>query len=487
MDTCFLQAVAILTIFLAGGTVFYGVVRQPERFFRAERVAYCFPIGMTVLAVAFFLMSLAGIGLNAVVVVCGVVVSAMLVRKIRGVPLKEFWLRPATAATESKRLDEFEWMLILVIIACLGARAIACYITPLTDWDALNNWGIRAKLLYLGNVRSYDDYFRQAQFRYLNQTYPLLWPFMYAWMCTVLGRWDDISMMAINPFNLIVFALLVFYTARKFTSRKVALALMAMVASLPAPLHYTECGQGDIPLTMMSGASLFCLFAWMRERHLDSLVLSGILMGGALFTKTEGQLVFGAHLCTAVLSVFAPGTSHDRRKWFGQVVLYVVLALVLYAPWLLYRSTLPYEAWQVGGRPMGGVMRWSLIPTFLASITGNALHFYNQYNLPKWNLLWIVLPMFIFLSKSSKQYPWVLLLGMFALQAAGVAFVELISQERVTLHEMEAAYERYTIIMLPPLWLVLGKCMDEWWSFWQASTPASTIDVQPRGIVHKRA
>lgn len=472
--------VAILTIFVAGGVVFYVIVREPKRFLRVERVAYCYPLGMTALALVFFPASYFGMRLNPIVVICGVLICAGAVRLWRRVAFKEFWLKPGDGGTARKRLSEFEWFLILIIVACLGARAIACFITPMCDWDSLNNWGIRSKLLYWGTVRSYDNYFRGAEFRYLNQSYPLLWPFMYAWVCTVLGRWDDIRMFAINPLNLIIFCVLLFCTIRKFAPRNVALAVTAVMASLPASMHYTECGQADIPLMLISGASLFCLVAWMQTGHRDSLLLAAVLMAGALFTKTEGQVVFGAHLCTAAASVFVAARSHDRMRRLGQLVLYFIIPILLLAPWLLYRATLPWESLQVGGHVLGTGVRWDQIPTFLAAVTANAFHFYNQYNLPKWNVLWPMLLLFFFLSKSSRQFPWILLIGTFLVHAAGIAFVELISQEHLTLQAMEAGYERYTLIMLPPLWLVLGKCVSEWWSIWQTPPSPAPTAAQPR-------
>ena len=477
LSDCLSLGLAIVTIFLAGAVVFYGVVRQPERFFRVERIAYCYPLGMTALSLLFFAMSFFGIGLRVPLVVGAVVISAVVVRRCRTATIKEFWLRPATVRINQARFDEFEWFLVLIVVACLGARTIACLLTPLWDWDSLNNWGIRSKLLYLGTVRSYDDYFRGAEYRYLNQTYPLLWPFMYAWLCTALGRWDDISMMAINPFNLIVFSLLIFYTVRKFASRKVALGITVMVASLPTSIHYTECGQADIALMLLSGASLFCLVTWMQEGRRDFLILAGVLMGGALFTKTEGQVVFGAQLCMAAVSILVSVPRPDRKRRFGQLVVYAMIAVALVSPWLLYRSTLSHDAWMVGGRVLNSGIRWQEVPTLLVAIIGNAYHFYNQYGLPKWNILWVLMPLFLVFSRSSRQYPWLFLVGIFLLHGVCIMVVELMSKEILTLHQMEAAYERYVVIMLPPLWLVLGKCVDEWWTVWQSAAAPQAADI----------
>ena len=72
------------------------------------------------------------------------------------------------------------------------------------------------------------------------------------------------------------------------------------------------------------------------------------------------------------------------------------------------------------------------------------------------------------LSKSPRQSPWVYLLIVFLLHAGAIILIHLASQVPLTLAH-EFALERYTLVMLPPLWLLLAKCVDEWWSVWNAA------------------
>ena len=51
---------AVLVIFFAGAVVFYAVVRDPTRFSRLERVAYCYPLGLSALSMPMFVASWAG-------------------------------------------------------------------------------------------------------------------------------------------------------------------------------------------------------------------------------------------------------------------------------------------------------------------------------------------------------------------------------------------------------------------------------------------
>jgi len=458
---------AVATITVGGMTVFYAVVQEPQRYFRTERIVYSYPLGLAVLGMPMFVTSWMGLHLNALVVMALVLMMAVAVRCWRKITWHSFWLMPSTVGSNSKSLTEVELILVVIILGCLGARSVACLLTPLVDWDALCFWGLKSKICYFSTIKDAADYFTSPVYRFTNQTYPLLWPMMYAWVCTVLGRFDDLRMLAINPLNLIVFTCLFYFTMRHYVSRLVALAVATMVATLPSTMHYIECGQADIPLMLISGASLFALLDWFHNHRRDSIVLASILMGGALFVKHEGQILMLVDLTLIAASILFVVESAKRRRLWRHAALYVAIAMIMIAPWLWYRSKIPKEAWQIGGQGFSRV-RWEELPTFLYTISQNALHWYNGVGLPKWNLLWPILIFFCFLSKAPRHYPWSLLMIAFALHAGAVVLIHLASQVPLTLQH-EFALERYTIIMLPPLWIMLAVSLEEWWLVWRSS------------------
>jgi hypothetical protein len=284
---------AVLVILAAGMTVFYGLEHEPENYFRLERLAYCWPLGMAALGMPMFLLSLSGYKLSVLIIVGGVATAAAIVFGLRRAPVLKFWRCRCKYNLPREPLTDLEWMLILITTACLGARLVASSLTPMHDWDGVCTWGIKAKILFFGSLKSSMRYFQLAEFRCTNQNYPLLWPLMYSWVCTVLGRWDDLAMIAVvNPLNLLTFVGLLYFTLRKSNSRVIALLIASLAASLPTTIHYTVCAQADVPLMLLSGASVFCLFDWVQHRRRGSILLAAVLMGGAMFTKEEGRLAF---------------------------------------------------------------------------------------------------------------------------------------------------------------------------------------------------
>lgn len=188
--------------------------------------------------------------------------------------------------------------------------------------------------------------------------------------------------------------------------------------------------------------------------------------------KHEGQILFGVQVLVAAAVILRGTPRSERRRLCGHLGYYIGIAMVMFLPWLVYRSTIPKEAWQLGGEGFSR-LRWEQLPTFLYAIGQNALHWYNGVGLPKWNLLWPVIVLFVLLSKSTWQTPWVWLLVVFLVHAGVIIMIHLASHVELTLGH-EFALERYTLAMLPPLWLLLAKCTDEWWAIWKRPQAADS-------------
>jgi hypothetical protein len=474
---------AAFVILVAGGVVFYALERDPLRYSRIERFAYCYPLGLAALGMPMFLMSWAGLKMPVLPVLVLIAASAAFAYLVRRVPPTRYIFGSTTGA-QRPPLTEIEWVFVGIIVACLAARTLASLLTPLYDWDGICVWGLKAKVVFYDTIRD-TNYFQRRELSYSNPMYPLLWPTMYAWVASVLGRWDDLGIFILNPLNLIALAILFYCATRRFAARTTALAVTAMLVSLPALIYYTECAQADVPLMLISAASFFCLFDWMQSRRLPSLLLAALLMGGAMFTKEEGKIIFVAHATAAALSIAVGRPSVERKKLFGHLLLYMLLAGVWILPWLLFQRTIPRWAWYF--RPVTlSNLRWYEIPTFCFTIIRNALKLHNGVGLPKWNFLWPIVMVFLLVSKAPRSYPWNCALLVFVLHATGVTLVWLCSTDPLTLEANEFAWERFTLIMMPPLWLVFAKCVDEWWLVWKQPSSPKTYTPTPRPVSQLR-
>jgi hypothetical protein len=470
---------AVAVIFAAGAAVFCAIVREPLRYLRMERLAYCYPLGLTALGMPMFLLSYWGFQLNTIAIPVAVSVALVVVIVVRKVSLRQFCLTRAESETSRQPLGEFEWLLVVILVLCLGARTLASLLAPLNDWDGICVWGIKAKVLYFDTVQT-TDYFNRPELAFSHPNYPLLWPFMYAWVCTVLGKWDDLGMLILNPINLIVFTVLLYGALRKYVVRAVALGVTVIMASLPALLHYAECGQADVPLMLISGAALFCLFDWMNERRMDSLLLAAFLMGGALFTKQEGKIILIAQGCAGALSVWLGNAPAYRKRYLGQLVLFVCIALLWASPWLLFERGIKDWSWDYSGVSLTSI-RWGQIPALLGVLVANAVQWNNQVHLAKWNIFWPLIAFCLITNKAVWRSPWNCLLVVFAIHAAGIACVLLASRWDMTLLSLEIALERFAFVMMTPLYMILAKCADDAWAIWKGSATTDELLVSDAG------
>ncbi len=462
---------AIAVIFAAGAAVFCAIVRDLEYYARWERMAYCYPLGLAALGMPMFLLSYFGVFLDTAVITSLVMISLIIAAGLRRVSPRKFCQAGANARQPAQRLTEFEWLLLVIIVLSLGARTLASLLAPLNDWDGVCVWGIKAKVLFYSTVKT-SDYFYKPEYAFSHPNYPLLWPFMYAWVCTVLGSWDDLGMLILNPVNLIVFSTLMYWTLRRYVARTVALTVTAIMASLPALVHYAECGQSDVTLMVIFGASLFGMFDWMNHQRRDSLWLSAFLMGGALFTKQEGQIIFAALLCAGGVYIFVAQRSNWKRL-LGQLVVFAVIAVIWALPWLLFQRGIKDWSWDFSGVSLSAI-RWGQIPALIQVLFANAVNWNNQVHLPKWNFLWPILVFCLLVNRSVWRAPWVCLLVVFVIHAIGISCVFLASRWDITLPALEIAMERFTFVMLTPLWLILAKCADDAWTIWK-KLPASEV------------
>jgi len=203
-----------------------------------------------------------------------------------------------------------------------------------------------------------------------------------------------------------------------------------------------------------------------------------------MFTKEEGKVLLVAHTTVAGLSILIGPAPGERKKLFGQLGLYLVIAGLWIFPWLVFQHGIPAGEDQFRAITPANI-RWAQLPTLIhAIVRQNALVFYNSYGYPKWNILWPMAVLFIILSRTTRTYLYNLLLVIFLLHAAAVLLIWLASTDPIKLDMNEFGWERYLLIMTPPIWLLLGKCVDEWLTVWKSPRPETLAGAAGKLAAH---
>jgi len=198
-------------------------------------------------------------------------------------------------------------------------------------WDAWAIWNLKARFLACGTPAWRRVFSEEIDWSHTD--YPLLLPLNVARLWTYQGDNSTLISAALS----IVFSLLVVGTLYAGVSRlrgsvQGCLAVLALVATT----GFTQQGAyqaADIPLGFFLLASLCALTLSYPDRRLHprTLVLSGLLIGGAVWTKNEGSLLACVLLASVLPVALREGGPKLVARYGGLLLLGLALPLACLA------------------------------------------------------------------------------------------------------------------------------------------------------------
>lgn len=247
-------------------------------------------VGLTAALISLIMlwMGLAGIAIRE-----SLMTAATLLIAIIAVPVMRHYLPPGPIEGMARRPRWQVILLLMVVLILLAALFNALYFPFKTD-DALGIYQPQALMVAVNRalipLTGADSLYR---------AYPMLVQFNYAYAYMVAGWQHDYAAKLI-PTLLALGCLVVTYEiGRVLAGRRGALLAMLTLALLPAFPRWASSGYVDLPMACYYG--LACLFtlryardvAAGRRPHRLDLVLSGLWIGLAAWTKNAGLIGFG--------------------------------------------------------------------------------------------------------------------------------------------------------------------------------------------------
>jgi hypothetical protein len=210
-----------------------------------------------------------------------------------------------------------------VLLGALSVGVILLTITtPVTDWDGMSHWILKAKVMAYQN---------QLDFSYThNNYYPLLWPLNIAAQFVVSGGLNDALAMWTSAVLFLVFvgglvnavqSLSVGKgTAQFLTALFVALSFRVPVREGQWFYNYKHSNAENLFLAFITGL-LFMVIRWLNSREPRYLVMAAVLGTGLVLTKLEGAV--------AVAATVIPLWAFSRRLKLSRKELRLLAALTL--------------------------------------------------------------------------------------------------------------------------------------------------------------
>jgi len=290
------------------------------------------------------------------------------------------WRRARTPAAGARvwhedrsPLSALEWALVAGIAALLLLNVVITAYWPFIAYDTQWVYGYNARIFLLrGEIPDSMGY------------YPQLIPLSYtamqqAWHALGGDLFDDHAARVVIPWFNAGAALMAYTLGRlAFERRRAGLLTAAVWAFYPHVAAWSGAGDLEIPLALYTaGAAAFFIPAWRAERT-DYALVSGLLLGGALWTKpTGGALALGIGLAVLGAAVAARGR---WQAWRPRLRIALVTALAC-APiggmWYARNAALGHELvtfpasyWHDFAQRSGQELGW---PLLIAALIAGAL------------------------------------------------------------------------------------------------------------------
>ena len=241
-------------------------------------------------------------------------------------------------------------LLVLVLLAAAATRLLvylfAAWNFPLYTWDGRYIWHLKAMLL--AHEPAIDTAAWLDPLRvHFHRDYPLLLPFAFAGIHELAA--DD-SPRAPGLFLVALMACFVLYFHHALRARCGALvAAMGafLAAGLGARMDYQVTdgmtlltGAADIPLSFLAFALFHQTLSRWGSARPSSALIPGAFLAGCLMLKSEGVVVAAVWLAM-VAALAARDRLTGRPLPWKPIVLSLIAALLVAAPWLVLKRGLP--------------------------------------------------------------------------------------------------------------------------------------------------
>lgn len=399
---------------LLGYCVVALIYRSKQNVSSIERFSLAWGIGIGLLGLGMFTMSLFEIALNlfSILIPTLIIILAMmaylLYNKIRIFdPASFIKLIRGIAAFDRKQKRWIliaEKALILLIALTIGYVFFDALLKPIINFDDLWRQGCIAKIIFTsGKVLTEQSLELAGPHPYLN-------PLSQAWIYMGIGIWND-------ALGKIVFALcftsllFIFYSSlRRSIPRLYSLLFTYLLTSFPLIIYHSGTAYSDLMQTFYYTAGIIYLFQWMKERQTPHLYFSSLFLGIGNFVKQSGIPLWG--IATIVLFAYS---IIEERKEFKAGGVFILLSAAVSSPWLFYQNSfLMRQITGLGGKltaifggaaitgaetPIAENLPYGL-PT-LANILSHLTR--RMFTYADWQILWFV---FIFVLLFSYKQIW---------------------------------------------------------------------------------
>lgn len=295
-------------------------------------LAMSLPLAAFVNVLLVFIFTIAGVPLSTVTILGGhlIVTAAAVITVYRKPALLMDQTRPAREmpGRNAKIVVGLAGLLIAMNAVYSFSHAV---LLPSNQYDSATNWTMRSEISFVDQKIAFDPDESRGMAK---PQYPFLFHAIQITANQSLTAWSDTAANSIlYLLSICTFCSLYILIKRLRGTAHSAVTIASLVGIPLVGLHLAQ-GYGDLNLVQYLLLALACLGLWIEEddrRSARWLMLSGIFISAAVWTKSEGS-VFGLAPWILVIALLC---FRDRTRLKAAIAA-VTVSVALSIPWPIF-------------------------------------------------------------------------------------------------------------------------------------------------------
>ncbi|MFQ5353881.1 MAG: ArnT family glycosyltransferase [Thermodesulfobacteriota bacterium] len=468
----FYLLISLIVPVLAGTFFVRWLLRSEAGAGSFEAVFFGFGVGLGFTALEMFYLGLLGLPFSRVTVALPlllVILIFSLLSRTRG---------KVSAVAPVKGLAPSRWRLYLIIIMVswialkTGFVLYESLTRPSYAYDTYINWAVAGKIFFYRAgliLDPTDEHFFGSGYRAFIG-HPLHLPLLQTWIALVLGKFHEVYIKAPGLLYFIGILGVLYYGVKREAGAFYALVTVFFMVSVPIFTVHGQDACSDLPLSLFALSGTVALWRFFREDSLSYLVLSGILLGMAVFVKNEGLFFpFAAGLVLLVFLLLR------KRAVAAPMAVFIITIALIAGPWLLFKF---HYGLGFGHTGTSSEFKWFSDPLYsgqegygihweVISIGLRSMFFNANYNL--------VFPLWIFATllawkkvlRTELKYLYMIILLVFSM------FFFIYLTLEVTAVTDQSGIHRNTLTYLPIVYFTTALVLSAFWPDQGRETPES--------------
>ncbi|MFH1387625.1 MAG: hypothetical protein ABIH50_08165 [bacterium] len=348
-----------------------------------ERTALAWGIGLGLLGMEMFVLSLFDIPLNLLTSSLPALIIIGIFLLFLKPKIKLNILLPNISITES-----ILFILIAVIVIYVFFDAL---VKPIVNFDDLWRQGAIAKLIFTtGKVLT-------PQAIELAGPHPYLNPLSQAWIYMGIGTWNDAIGKIVFPLCFVALILIFYFNLRQEMDRLKALFFTLLLTSFPLIIYHVGTAYSDFMQTFYYSVGVIYLFRWMRINKHSFLCFSAIYFGLGCFVKQLGIPLWIIAYFILLLYIFLENRQENKSG-----LTFLVTTIIVAFPWLINPKSSLISQFQLLINkmiPVASNNQPAILPSISTALpygTPSLVNIINQiskrmFTYADWQILWFVL------------------------------------------------------------------------------------------------